>query len=219
VSSEQQDTPVVDAEQAQGLMGALLKVQQEAPRLVKEAEAKITSSKGTSFSYRYVPLDVLMEAIQPILTKNELVWISLPCRDEQNQPALKYRLTHVPSGEEIEETMPLVLTTQQDPKGHGSAITYARRYAITAVLNLSASKDDDGDAAGARRKQKKPKGDAPRLLTADERAKVLKAIEDAGNTEAGLAMLLGAVRAESVESLTTAHAFELRKILDERAAA
>lgn len=53
-----------------------------------------------------------------------------------------------------------------------------------------------------------------RVLTVDERAKVLKAIKDAGHAEDGLAMLLTAAGAESPESLTTAHAFEIRALLD-----
>jgi hypothetical protein len=46
----------------------------------------------------------------------------------------------------------------------GSAITYARRYALTAVLNLVADEDDDGAAAQSygRAAQKPAQGSAPR---------------------------------------------------------
>jgi hypothetical protein len=35
------------------------------------------------------------------------------------------------------------------PQGHGSAITYLRRYALSAVLGLATEEDDDGNAASA----------------------------------------------------------------------
>lgn len=138
------------AEPRSWLMGALLKVQQEVPKIQKQAIAKIESQRGASYSYRYVPLDVLMETVQPSLSKHGLVWIALPCNDAQGRPALNYKLVHAASGESEEGTMTLMLTSQDDPKGHGSAITYARRYSITAVLNLVAAKDDDGSAARSR---------------------------------------------------------------------
>jgi hypothetical protein len=37
-----------------------------------------------------------------------------------------------------------LLLSKNDAQGQGSAITYARRYALCAVLNLVADDDDDG---------------------------------------------------------------------------
>jgi hypothetical protein len=36
---------------------------------------------------------------------------------------------------------------KDDPQGRGSAITYARRYAIAAILSLNIDDDDDGNLA------------------------------------------------------------------------
>jgi hypothetical protein len=36
---------------------------------------------------------------------------------------------------------------KEDPQGQGSAYTYARRYALAAVLGLAADEDDDGNEA------------------------------------------------------------------------
>ncbi len=58
----------------------------------------------------------------------------------------------------------------------------------------------------------------PRLLTPEECAKVVKAITDAGFDEDDLMLLLGSVGVESTDDLTTAHAFEIRGILDKRRA-
>ncbi len=36
---------------------------------------------------------------------------------------------------------------KNDPQGQGSAITYMRRYALSAVLGIRTEEDDDGNAA------------------------------------------------------------------------
>ena len=45
---------------------------------------------------------------------------------------------------------------RNDPQGIGSALTYARRYALQAIAGVAAEDDDDGNAAG--RRDKPPAG-------------------------------------------------------------
>lgn len=124
------------------LLQAILAVQNETPALVKD-------KTNPAFRSKYLSLDALVDTIQPVLYQNKLVWTTLPVSDEHGQPALFYRLAHAETGEEISGTMPLLLT-KQDPQAMGSAITYARRYSLCAVLNLVADDDDDdGNGAGA----------------------------------------------------------------------
>ena len=121
------------------LWEALLAFQREAPKLQKNAI-------NPHFGSAYLTLDKLSEKVLPKLTVHELVWTTMPGADEQGKPALLYRLHHVGSKEELGGTMPL-LPVKSDPQAQGSAITYARRYALEAVLSLVATKDDDGNAA------------------------------------------------------------------------
>ena len=127
-------------EPATGLLPALLAVQAEAPTLAKNAT-------NPHFKSKYAPLDTIVETVGPILAKHKLVWMTFPGRDEDGEPSLTYRLAHAPTGEVVEGSMPLLLS-KRDAQGQGSAITYARRYALCAVLNLVADDDDDGHAAG-----------------------------------------------------------------------
>lgn len=122
-----------------GLLAALLAVQQEAPTLPKDKSNP--AFKGS----KYTPLDTIVEVVGPILAKHGLVWMTKPGSDAEGKPALHYVLAHAASGEREEGTMPLLLS-KPDPQGQGSAITYARRYALCAVLNLVADEDDDGNA-------------------------------------------------------------------------
>jgi hypothetical protein len=121
------------------LLPALLRVQQDAPTLPRDAT-------NPHYRSRYTSLDAIVEHIAPVLARHGLVWMTLPCRDSDGSPALRYRLAHAESGEAIEGVMPLLLT-KSDPQGMGSAITYARRYSLCAVLNLVADEDDDGNTA------------------------------------------------------------------------
>lgn len=126
---------------------ALLAFQAEAPVLPKDNSATVPTKSGGQYSYRYTDLGTIAEQIQPLLHKHGLVWVALPTGTHE-QPRLDYILGHAPSGQTITGAMPLFgVDTSQT---HGSALTYGRRYAKVAVLDLVADEDDDGAAASAR---------------------------------------------------------------------
>lgn len=97
------------------------------------------------YKNKYVSLEKLMEIVMPILHANDVVLLQLPTTYD-DRPALKTKLLHVPSGDAIEDTMFLMLD-KDNPQGQGSAITYARRYALMSTLGLVADEDDDGEKA------------------------------------------------------------------------
>jgi hypothetical protein len=131
------------------LLEAVLALQADAPTLPKDAT-------NPHFRSKYTPLDTIVETIRPLLGKHGLVWMTLPVSSE-GRPALFYRLAHAKTGEEISGTMPLLLG-KEDSQGFGSAITYARRYSLCAVLNLVADDDDDGNAASPAGASSAPSG-------------------------------------------------------------
>jgi len=58
------------------------------------------------------------------------------------------------SGEYV-STETRIIASKDNAHGYGSGITYARRYALSAILGIAADEDDDGNAAvEARRKAK-----------------------------------------------------------------
>jgi hypothetical protein len=64
-------------------------------------------------------------------------------------------LIHADSGEYLSATYTLQVVRQNDPQAQGSALSYARRYGLTSVLNL-AILDDDGEAAMRQVRQSPP---------------------------------------------------------------
>jgi hypothetical protein len=126
---------------SEGLLTAILAVQAEVGPIAPDAVNPHFNSKFTS-------LAKVVETVGPILNRHGLTWRTFPTTNEHGQPALRYRLQHTESGEMDEDVMPLLLG-KVDSQGLGSALTYSRRYALCAVLNLVADDDDDGHGASA----------------------------------------------------------------------
>lgn len=156
------------------LMAAIHAVQAEMSNLPK-------SASNPHFKSKYVPLDKLMEAMMPLLNKNGLVWLTLPCclTDGEEKPGLEYRLQHVESKEGLMGVMAL-LAAKDDPQGQGSAITYARRQSIMAVFGVAGESDDDGNAATESRRKQQDARQAPARLTAEQIEAMRAAILDSG---------------------------------------
>ena len=121
-------------------------------------QAEITNSKNTAknpfFNSLYSPLNEVLNHVRPILAKNGLSILQSPGGDGANI-IISTLLMHE-SGEWI-ESEPLVLKADKaTAQGAGSAITYARRYALSAVLGISSDDDDDGNHATGDKEDKPP---------------------------------------------------------------
>jgi hypothetical protein len=91
----------------------------------------------------YATLDSVLEAVKPGLDAAGLAIAQLIETNEQGRTFLVTNLMHE-SGEVLKSAFPLPDT--QDPQKLGSAITYARRYSVCAILSVTADEDDDGNS-------------------------------------------------------------------------
>jgi hypothetical protein len=98
-------------------------------------------AKNPFFKSNYASLPHIITEVSEPLEKAGLILSQFP-----NGDGLTTMLIHADSGEFISATYTLQVVRQNDPQAQGSAISYARRYAITSVLNLAIS-DDDAEAA------------------------------------------------------------------------
>lgn len=130
------------------LSAALIQLQARLPRITKDATAQVGSRE-----YAYANLASIHDAIFPLLKDCGLYWTCCPTLMD-GQFVLDYALTHV-SGASAGGQYPLPVTGS--PQQIGSAITYARRYALTAILGIApAEDDDDGQAAETAAAQWRP---------------------------------------------------------------
>jgi hypothetical protein len=131
------------SDQPANLDEAMAIFQANLPSITKDEKATVKSDKG-NYSYGYAGLDTVSEKVLRELGKLGVSWRCRPTIDESGKFVLAYRLKHVAEGEET-GVWPLQGGT---PQQIGSAITYARRYALMAVTGVfPRNEDDDGAAA------------------------------------------------------------------------
>jgi hypothetical protein len=98
-------------------------------------------AKNPFFKSNYASLPHILQEIAEPMEKAGLVISQFP-----NGDGLTTMLIHADSGEFISATYILQMVRNNDPQAQASAISYARRYAISSVMNLQIS-DDDAEAA------------------------------------------------------------------------
>ena len=136
------------------LAAAFVKAQADFPTIRKTKHATIQTKTG-SYSYDYADLGDIRESVVPTLTQYGLAVTQAPSI-YGDQPALTTTLMHT-SGQWIESEM-LLHIEKTDAQGQGSAITYARRYALSSILGLVTESDDDGAAATGGRRESSQEG-------------------------------------------------------------
>ena len=120
---------------------ALLAVQKQMQPASRDATNPFTKS-------RYATLNSVMESCRSALLNNGVWLCQYPVPvDTPNSLGLMTKLTHVESGQ-WQASLTVVPLPKADPQGMGSAITYSRRYALTAMLGM-VTEDDDGESAKA----------------------------------------------------------------------
>ena len=102
------------------------------------------TAKNPHFKSNYADLSAGINAIREGLSANGIAVIQAP-RLEGDVMMLDTRLAH---GEQFYEAEWPVCKLPSPPQQIGSALTYARRYALFAMVGI-AGEDDDGNAANA----------------------------------------------------------------------
>ena len=118
----------------QNLTQGLAKFHAMVGRISKDA-------KNPFFKSNYASLPHIITEISEPMEKAGLVISQFPDGD-----GLTTMLIHAETGEYLSATYTLQVVRQNDPQAQGSALSYARRYGLTSVLNLAIS-DDDAEAA------------------------------------------------------------------------
>ena len=116
-----------------------------------QIEAATKGSVNPAFKSKYADINALRDAIREPLATNDLSILQFP-RTSDNRVEVETMILHK-SGEFMSEVLSMPVGKldahgKPDAHGIGSALTYARRYGMSAILNLAAD-DDDGNAAVA----------------------------------------------------------------------
>jgi len=123
---------------------ALVRAQGAMESPPRNRSVQVRTQAGASYTFRYATLDKITDMVRHTLAENGLCVLQ-PIVSTERGPALVTRLLHE-SGQWMECEVPLP-ALGNSPQAFGSMVTYVRRYAISAMLNISADEDDDANRA------------------------------------------------------------------------
>lgn len=124
---------------------ALLAAQKELKAITKDAT-------NPHFKNKYASLDAIIDAVRPVLNKHGLAvtqGTKTPDRDEAGRVTAFTVVTTLlhESGESLSSDV-VVPLAKSDAQGAGGALTYGRRYGLSALLCLATDEDDDAERSG-----------------------------------------------------------------------
>lgn len=114
-----------------------------------KAQGQLTNPPKTKtanigkYKYRYADLAEIIEHVRPVLSKHDLA-VSQLIQTTDTSTILVTKLLHS-TGQYLMSTYPLPKSAPAQDMG--SALTYARRYSLCAILGIAADEDDDGSKA------------------------------------------------------------------------
>jgi hypothetical protein len=111
-----------------------------------EIEGAAKDKVNPHFKSKYADIGSVIDAIKPVLARHNLAFYQRP-QPSDNGVLVQTLLRHVDGGEVDLGTL-YVPANKQDAQGFGSALTYARRYALMTAFGVPAE-DDDGNSAVA----------------------------------------------------------------------
>ena len=144
-----------------------MQVLNEVPNFVTDETAQAGNR-----TYKYLNLATILKTIKPVFEKHGLAFsqrVTFSNEGEARQVIGTVETIIFDSEEQMVAcSYPFFVTG--DPQQVGSAITYARRYSLYAVLGIFPDKDDDGAYAKQRYET------ADRAISAEQYADLVKAL-------------------------------------------
>ena len=139
------------SESIQNLSNAMAEFQKKIKQPLKDAN-------NPFFKSQYVPLENVVEAITETGSQLGISFMQFASSDETGSIEVATLVMHS-TGEYIEFPPVRMKPESNKPQAVGSAITYAKRYALSAIFGITSDKDDDGNEATGLNKQveKQPK--------------------------------------------------------------
>lgn len=145
-----------------------MKVLNEVPNFVTDETAQAGNR-----TYKYLNLATILKTIKPVFEKHGLAFSQRVTFDNTGEArqVIGTVETIIFDDKDLMVACSYPFFVTGDPQQVGSAITYARRYSLYAVLGIFPDKDDDGAYA----KQRYETADRP--ISAEQYADLVKAMD------------------------------------------
>ena len=177
--------------EAQSLAQAMAAAFAEIEGATKANENAAFKSGGKAS--KYADINAVIEAIKPALINHGLFFTQHPRPNEKGVEI--ETILHHAGGEFLSLGALFVPADKNNAQGFGSALTYARRYALVTAFGVPVE-DDDGNAASA----PAPRQQATPKFISDAQWAEVTGLMQATNTDAG--KFCQAFGIESVKALT-----------------
>jgi hypothetical protein len=124
-----------------------------------QIEGASKDKKNDHFRSKYADLGAVWVACRDALQANGIGVLQWPTSAPSGSIGLRTTLVHM-SGQSMQDTFYMPLKDATNSQAAGSALTYARRYALSAIMGICPV-DDDGNAASAAPRASKGPAQAP----------------------------------------------------------
>lgn len=144
-------------------------------------EAAQKNSPNPHFKSKYADLGAVIEAIRPIAEHG--IWYRQVLL--QSEKGVTIETLYTGFGATISAGVLFMPASKQDAQGYGSALTYARRYALQTAFGLS-TEDDDGNAASKPEPRQKAQSKEVEFISKDDVQLAIQLCEAVGGGQAQL---------------------------------
>ena len=224
------------SEEIDKIAAALVKFQGEVESPKKSVENDAFKKGGKAL--KYADLDAIIKTVTPALAKNGLSQHQFTDTDIENKAVKITTMILHESGQYFFGDT-LVLPAESFGKFNaqtvGSAITYGRRYSLSAILGIASENDDDANGISGQDKadkqnnqQPKPYNNPPeakvKIASYEEKDRLMNKLREyvairGMDDEAGLNQMVGWVckqtKAKSFDLLTSPQAFSATEKIDQ----
>jgi ERF superfamily len=162
-----------------------------------EMQAAIKDKVNPFFKSSYADLGSVWDAARPVLSKYGLcIMQTTELTPDRNQVVMVTTLAHT-SGQWVKSYLPLN-PSKNDSQGMGAAITYLRRYSLSAIVGVVCDDDDDGETAVGRGKQYTQSSKQDKQPQEPEKQQVVEKVDTAQVT--ALTTLINSLDVDSKKS-------------------
>lgn len=168
------------SENTDAIVSSLIAVQSQLDNPERDATAS-----GGKFEYDYTTLDNLVDLVEPVLNESG-IFMSQTNDLNDGKAVLVTTLMHT-SGQFIRSET-LMMIPERDPQEFGSAMTYARRYALSSILGLASETDDDANRTSSSGSSSSSSSDSSKDWEADpitdgQKNEIFRAAGDLGDKD------------------------------------
>lgn len=190
-----------------GTLGSLAKALAAAQGEIANAKKDATNPH---FKNSYASLASIRDAITPALSRHGLAVSQLTEPHGPEGVCVVTMLMHE-SGEWIRSRL-FVPVSKKDAQGFGSALSYARRYALAAIANVATDDDDDAETAVKPSNAKAAEQKSPPAKSDVDVDALVKGLENAADAEQLSIAVIAVSRVK--DKLTKADSERLRSAHD-----